>query len=129
MVDPRWRDEAWKLLADEIRAARDARGLTQAALALEAGVGIRTLQDLEAGITRGRMPRLMPRVERALGWRPGSARAILDGGSPIPAEPLRPRHLSREHKEVIAYFLENSDMTPAIRRGLIAELKAIPELD
>lgn len=126
-MDSKWSAEAWLLLADEVRAGRDARGLTQAELAAEAGVGMRTLQDIEAGIPRGRMPRLMPRVERALGWRPGSARAILDGGSPATVEPLVPKSMSREHKDVVRQFLDISELTPAAKRGLLAQLNAIPE--
>ncbi|URN11299.1 hypothetical protein LUW77_03130 [Streptomyces radiopugnans] len=42
-----------------------------------------TIQNLE-GRAPTRMPATMPKVERALGWAPGSARAIADGGEPAP---------------------------------------------
>lgn len=127
-MEPKWRPEAWRALADEVRAGRDARGLTQAEFARDAGVGLRTLQDIEAGIPRGRMPRLMPRIERFLGWKPGSARAILDGGSPLVPQELIPRRMSKAHKDIVRYFLENSDLSPTARRALLAQLKEIPEM-
>jgi DNA-binding XRE family transcriptional regulator len=124
-----WSDDAWRRLADEIRSARDARGLTQAQLAAEAGVGTRTLQDLEAGIPRGRMPRLLPRIERSLGWRPGSVRTVLAGGDPIPATaPMRPVVMSGAEKDVVRRYVEMSVMSAAAKRRILREIAEIPEV-
>lgn len=129
-MERKWSEGAWRQLADEIRAARDARGLTQAELAQEAGVGLRTLQDLEAGITRGRMPRLLPRIERSLGWRPGSARLVLEGGQPVPLDvQLRPPSMSQAEKAVIRRYLQMSAMSAGGKRRIMQELEDIPEMD
>lgn len=75
----------WKRLPTAIRAARERLGMTQAGLATAAGVSESTVQNLE-GRAPSRMPATMPKVERALGWAPGSARAIVEGGDPTPLE-------------------------------------------
>lgn len=75
----------WGKLADAIRAAREARGLTQPQLAELAGVAEGSIQNLESGKPRSRMPQTLVKVEPHLGWAAGSGRIILDGGEPIPA--------------------------------------------
>lgn len=75
----------WAALATAIRSAREARGLTQAQLAERAGVSEGSVQNLEAGKPRNRMPKTLSEIEPHLGWAPGSGRSILDGGEPIPA--------------------------------------------
>jgi DNA-binding XRE family transcriptional regulator len=76
----------WGKLAAAIRAAREARGLTQAALAERAGVSENTVQNLEDVNRRpSRMPQSLAKVEPHLGWAAGSAGAILHGGEPTPA--------------------------------------------
>lgn len=130
MTEPRWDAEAWRRLADEVRAARDIRGLTQAELARDARIGLRTLQDIEAGVPRGRFPRLLPRIERALGWRPGSGRIILDGGEPVPTNVIQPRPkiLTRAQKDGARAYLEIATKVPrSVRQEILAELEEIPE--
>jgi transcriptional regulator with XRE-family HTH domain len=75
----------WPRLATAIRAAREARGLTQEALAALAGVAEGSVQNLESGKPRNRMPQTLSKIEPHLGWDAGSGRLILDGGDPIPA--------------------------------------------
>lgn len=75
----------WARLATAIRAAREARGLSQEALAERAGVAEGSVQNLEAGKPRNRMPQTIAKIEPHLGWAEGSGRLILDGGDPIPA--------------------------------------------
>ena len=53
-------------LADQLRAARKRLGLTQAELAMAAGVGLRFMVDLEAGKSTVRLETVM-RVIDALG--------------------------------------------------------------
>lgn len=74
----------WASLATAIRAAREGRGLTQAQLADRAGVSEGSVQNLEAGKPRNRIPQTLAKLEPHLGWAEGSGRLILDGGAPIP---------------------------------------------
>lgn len=67
----------WQALADEIDAAREARGWSQAALAEQAGVSEKTVWDIMSGRARDRMPRKISRIEHALGWPTGTARRIV----------------------------------------------------
>lgn len=73
----------WRRLATAIRAAREARGLSQEALAELAGVAEGSVQNLEGGKPRSRMPQTLAKLEPHLGWAEGSGRLILDGGDPI----------------------------------------------
>lgn len=77
----------WAKLATAIRAAREARGLSQVALAELAGISEGSVQNLESGSSRTRIPPSISKVEPHLGWAEGSGRAILDGGDPTPATP------------------------------------------
>ena len=77
----------WARLATAIRAAREARGLTQVDLAERAGISEGSVQNLESGAPRTRMPQSLAKVEPHLGWAAGSGRAILHGGEPTPASP------------------------------------------
>jgi transcriptional regulator with XRE-family HTH domain len=75
----------WGKLATAIRAARDARGLSQGALAELAGVSEGSVQNLESGKPRSRMPQSLAKIEPCLGWVAGSGVAILNGGEPTQA--------------------------------------------
>lgn len=72
----------WARLAAAARAAREARGLSQEKLADLAGVSEGSVQNLESGKPRTRMPQTVAKIEPHLGWAAGSARAILSGGEP-----------------------------------------------
>lgn len=74
----------WGRLADTIREAREARGLTQPQLADLAGIAEGSVQNLESGKPRSRMPQTLAKVEPHLGWAAGSGRLVLDGGEPAP---------------------------------------------
>ncbi|MFE7233989.1 multiprotein-bridging factor 1 family protein [Streptomyces sp. NPDC057596] len=74
----------WGRLAATIRAAREALGLSQAALGEQAGVSEGTIQNLESGKPKSRMPQSLSKVEPPLGWASGSAVAVLKGGEPAP---------------------------------------------
>ena len=76
------RTKQWGKLATAIRAAREARGLTQAALADLAGVSEGSVQNLESGKPRNRMPQSLTKIEPHLDWTAGSGAAILGGGDP-----------------------------------------------
>jgi transcriptional regulator with XRE-family HTH domain len=74
----------WPRLAAAIKGRRDELGLTQKGLADETGVTSTTIRNLEGGRTFSRLPPSVRPMEMALGWAPGSVRAILEGGSPTP---------------------------------------------
>lgn len=59
-------------------ARREARGLSQLALARKAGIDPKTLRALETG-TRWPQGKNRAAVERALGWRLGALEAIREG--------------------------------------------------
>jgi transcriptional regulator with XRE-family HTH domain len=77
-------DQDWKRLADAIRGAREAAGMTQIALAEAANISEGSVQNLESGMDRNRIPPSLAKVERALGWATGSGVAILRGADPVP---------------------------------------------
>lgn len=62
-------------LGEAVREARVIKHMSQTKLAAAAGVSLRTIQALEAGHVT---PRVLPRIEEALGWVAGSARRMLD---------------------------------------------------
>ncbi|MFE8961812.1 helix-turn-helix domain-containing protein [Streptomyces iakyrus] len=74
----------WAKLATAIRAARDARSLSQGALAELSGISEGSVQNLESGKPRSRMPQSLAKIEPHLGWAAGSGVAILNGGDPTP---------------------------------------------
>lgn len=75
----------WARLAAAIRAAREAKGLTQEALAELAGVAEGSVQNLEDPKRRpSRTPQSLAKVEPHIGWAPGSGRAVVYGGEPTP---------------------------------------------
>jgi len=88
-------DADWDRLTDAIQRRRNELGLTQVQLAEAAGVTDTTIRNLEGGRKFRRLPASVPAVEQALGWAPGSARIVLDGGEPIaatqPAERPQPQ--------------------------------------
>lgn len=70
----------WTRLGLAIKARREELGMpTQQALADAAGVKRQTIQALESGKQRSRMPGTIGRVEEALGWEPGTAARVLSG--------------------------------------------------
>lgn len=91
----------WAKLAQAVRDAREARGLTQVALAEIAGVSEGSIQNLEDVDRRpSRMPTSLAKVEPHLGWSAGSGQAVLRGGEPTlgPVTPQRAAELRAEDK-------------------------------
>lgn len=75
----------WDVLGRAIKARREELGLTtQQALADAAGVTRQSVQSLESGKQRSRMPATIPAIEKSLGWEPGSAARILSGEAASP---------------------------------------------
>ncbi|MFH8410678.1 helix-turn-helix domain-containing protein [Streptomyces sp. NPDC018019] len=69
----------WRRLADAIKRARESAGMTQVDLAERAGMSESSVQNLESGLPRTRIPRTLAKVEEALGWAAGSGVDLLDG--------------------------------------------------
>lgn len=67
-------------LGNYVRNARAEKFTTLSAWAKHLNISERTLGDLERG--NGAGPNTIAAVENALGWVPGSARDILNGGEP-----------------------------------------------
>lgn len=82
----------WPRLSTAIRARREELGLTQPELASAAGISVSTVQILESGRTRARIPTTMASIEEALQWTPGSAADVLGGGRPTPAPQTTTSH-------------------------------------
>jgi transcriptional regulator with XRE-family HTH domain len=71
------------LLAAEVRKRRLALGIsTVKELAELAGFTVKTGSSIENARQDAYRPQTLAQLERALGWAPGSAQAVLDGGEP-----------------------------------------------
>jgi transcriptional regulator with XRE-family HTH domain len=73
---------AWEQLGKIARRRREELGLTQAEVAGLAGIATQTVHRLEKGVRPSRYTSSWSKLERALGWLPGSIDAILEGGMP-----------------------------------------------
>jgi DNA-binding XRE family transcriptional regulator len=103
-----------KRLASEIVARRNELGLNQAELAARAGLSATTLRSLESGARTGRRESLR-KLEPALGWQEGSAKAILAGGKPKLIRGWRLAAMSAPGE------LPGAKMTAAIARAVYAK--------
>lgn len=72
----------WTALATALKERRKALRLTQEELADRAKIHTGTIKDYEAGKAYTRLPRSWSALELTLGWAPGSAREVLEGGAP-----------------------------------------------
>lgn len=115
----------WTRLADHVRAARNALGMTQADLAAAAGIGFTTVQLLERGVPRTRLPNTISAIEAALGWAPGSARRVLEGGDPEAAVTLpkiRFELMSSDVDRVAAAIAAAPNLSAAERARLLRDI-------
>lgn len=87
----------WERLGRRIKAERARKGFrTARELAEAAGVSPRTVEIIESASHTGQ-PRetTLAKIELALGWQPGSAERIVEGGRPREAtDPLLQRMIS-----------------------------------
>lgn len=82
----------WKRLGDAIRGRREELGMAyKKDLAAAAGVTRQSVESLEAGKHRDRMPPTVKPIEKALGWEPGTAARILAGEDVQPQNGVTPR--------------------------------------
>lgn len=121
----RLKDGDWTRLADYVRAARTALGLTQRELAAKAGIGFTTVQLLESAAPRTRLPDTIPAVEAALGWAPGSARSVLLGGEPesvMTLPKIRVELMASDVDRIAAAIATYSNMSAEDKARLIREI-------
>ena len=86
MTDHNQHELNWERLADYIRAECASPDWSQGGLANAAGLSRRTINVLLSPRPKDRLPYTIARIERALGWAPGDARRILEGGEPTTAD-------------------------------------------
>jgi hypothetical protein len=122
----------WQRLADYVRSARVARGFaSQMALATAAGVSEGSVRSLESGRAYTRMPVVVPAVERALGWPPGTMRRLVEGEEPdglhlFPeAEQERPT-LTPDQRDKFRELVLRSSLNRAAKNEVLAEIDATP---
>jgi hypothetical protein len=77
--DPDQQD--WSHLGRLVRERRTELGLTQAEVHSAGGPSAATLYLIETGRRGSYRPQVLRRLERTLGWRAGSVRRIIAGGS------------------------------------------------
>lgn len=76
-------DWDWAALGAALRARREVLRLTRAELGDRAGVHPGTIKNYELGEKAyEKIPKSVQLLESALGWAPGSAKAVLEGGEP-----------------------------------------------
>lgn len=84
----------WQRLGRRVKTERGRKGYPSVRAPAEAtGLSPRTIQAIESGSRAGR-PRdaTLARIELALGWQPGSAERVVEGGRPREAvDPLLAR--------------------------------------
>lgn len=116
----------WRRLADYVRNARVAQGFgSQMQLAEAAGVSEGSVRSIESGKTHTRMPVVMPKIENALGWAPGTARRLLEGEDPFEGSTNPP--MTQEQKDRFRELvLRSKVMSPAVREQVLAEIDATP---
>lgn len=116
----------WQRLADYVRSARVEQGFgSQLQLARAAGVSEGSVRALESGKSFTRMPVTTPKIERALGWQPGTARLLLEGKNPF--EGVEGPAITQEQKEkFIEVVARSKTITPAVREQMLAEIEATP---
>lgn len=68
--------DGWGRVIAAVIDRRAELGWTQERLATEAGIGVRTVRNLESGRTRRIQAVVRVKIERALGWESGEFRRI-----------------------------------------------------
>lgn len=105
-----------ELLGLAVRGERMLQHRSQTDLAHAAKVSIRTIQKLEAGEAT---PRVLGRVETALGWEPGKTAAILGQPQPPATRPRTGRLVRVTGETVRVAFVPTVDSAGylAVTRG------------
>jgi transcriptional regulator with XRE-family HTH domain len=113
--------EAWARLGVAIRSERERYGWSREQLARAASVSVTAVQNAERGrVPIRRWPQTIARVERSLGWHPGTAKAVIEGGTPdSPPFPLEIMLI--EDKLRRSVWVEISDGDAAAAAGATIE--------
>lgn len=78
-------DDNWHRLADKVIERRTQLDMTQQDVQAAGGPATATLRNIEGAHQTSYRRAILARLERALGWAPGSVNSILAGGDPTPA--------------------------------------------
>lgn len=125
----------------EVKAARVARGLTQAQLAAEAGVGERTIRNMEAGCDMSHTvveavrsvlrPEARVRSLRSRVTELEARVAALEAGEHLPPslEPLPDAAAKAAHQLITFYYLYSGEWKSLTRSAAGCIYKALEELD
>jgi hypothetical protein len=71
----------YQRLAEYVATDRARRGYrSRAAFARDIGLGKRTLDKIETGVSLDHRPRTVAAIEAGLGWAPGSFQRVIEGG-------------------------------------------------
>ncbi|NUP33631.1 MAG: helix-turn-helix domain-containing protein [Streptomycetaceae bacterium] len=73
-------DEGWGRLGRRVAVERGRHYRSRAAFARAAGIGARTLGDVEKGRRSNYSDATLSAIESALGWEPGTCLRIVQGG-------------------------------------------------
>lgn len=73
-------DDGWARLGRRIATERGRHWRSRAAFARAAGIGERTLSDVERGRRDNYSEATLAAIEAALGWAPGTCQRIVEGG-------------------------------------------------
>lgn len=120
-----------KRLGAYVLARREMFGLTQQEVADQGGPSDTTLSKLETGIAETVSPRTLKKLDTGLGWKKGSARAVLYGGEPTDAIPPQVVHVTddtpraREFRDIIA----DVERRMAELQATVSELRGEVERD
>jgi transcriptional regulator with XRE-family HTH domain len=82
-----WTPDDWTRLGTHIRTRREQLGLSRRDLAGTTGISMKKIQLAEEGWVPVRWPKHLEAIGTGLGWAPGAAIAILNGGLPPSAPP------------------------------------------
>lgn len=123
----------WRRLGMYVSSRRNELGLTQAAVQANGGPSVATQRQIESGANDGYRGGILSRLEQALGWRAGSASAVLAGGEPTDRHgaPTMAPTAPAERGDVGARLTEirdDPDMPGYLRRQAQAALDAITAL-
>src|SRR5438034_5012146 len=77
--------ETLEALARHVRASRQAAGMSVEVAAGAAGISPVTWARIEKGLVAHDLTYI--KIERALRWGPGSVKAVMTGGEPLPRNP------------------------------------------
>lgn len=82
-----WTPDDWARLGTHIRTRREQLGMSRRDLAGTTGISMKRIQFAEEGYVPARWPKHLDAIGTGLGWAPGAAAAILNGGLPPSAPP------------------------------------------